>query len=631
MIAKARPLSIAVRLTGGMGDVLLASTYIEALHAELEHVEITAYYHTPAIAEFVFSGARFVHAVKSIDEIPYDRHAPARRSVRPSAVRADVIAYTGHFPRLVVQDPERVAQLAPASFLELIAHSEYKIAEIPNLIAAHPKLDGLWARMVTAGRIGNYLDGLGELSGLDISCASRPFLALDPAKRVVPIASRNLYTRSYITVHDGFDNRQHVEAGKATKQWPLEHWQALVALLHEKYPDLAIVQLGAGKSRPIAGVDVQCVNATTLPETAWLIKNAAIHVDTDSGLAHLAYALHTPAVVLFGPTNASYFGHEPNLNLSSGSCADCWWSTPDWLAKCPRGLAVPACMQAIKPDGVAAAVAGALDHYPRPIYSASYVTCYDGMSLETQEIADAIASVAELTPGPITGHLVNHDTGVYVHASKQWEYAYAYRAIEKSRNGARHRFPDGSPAGPFYRLYIADVGGGRGAFARYLAARGATVEQYDRDYEWTRGSHLTEARYRQWAARNGYRAEYGSIYNLPAETGEYDVVLCISVLEHLPEKKEALRELLRLLKPGGICVLTFDFALEPERFTDAMRVAIADPERLDQWIVEFVPDLGRDDALPAALEASILRIQQDGVAGIPIGMTVAGLTITRTR
>ena len=39
--------------------------------------------------------------------------------------------------------------------------------------------------------------------------------------------------------------------------------------------------------------------------------------------------------------------------------------------------------------------------------------------------------------------------------------------------------------------------------------------------------------------------------NIPAQDGVYDVVLCTQVLEHLPEPRQALEEIYRVLKPGG--------------------------------------------------------------------------------
>ena len=38
-------------------------------------------------------------------------------------------------------------------------------------------------------------------------------------------------------------------------------------------------------------------------------------------------------------------------------------------------------------------------------------------------------------------------------------------------------------------------------------------------------------------------------------TGSLDVILCVSVLEHIWEPQEALNEFFRILKPGGICLI----------------------------------------------------------------------------
>jgi SAM-dependent methyltransferase len=44
-----------------------------------------------------------------------------------------------------------------------------------------------------------------------------------------------------------------------------------------------------------------------------------------------------------------------------------------------------------------------------------------------------------------------------------------------------------------------------------------------------------------------------SLRSLPSES--LDVVMCVSVLEHLWEPKHALSEMQRVLKPGGVCLL----------------------------------------------------------------------------
>jgi len=62
--------------------------------------------------------------------------------------------------------------------------------------------------------------------------------------------------------------------------------------------------------------------------------------------------------------------------------------------------------------------------------------------------------------------------------------------------------------------------------------------------------------------QDGQEGSYGDIdyvsdiTAIPVPTATYDVVLCTEVLEHVPEPIAALREMARLLKPGGRLFLT---------------------------------------------------------------------------
>ena len=47
---------------------------------------------------------------------------------------------------------------------------------------------------------------------------------------------------------------------------------------------------------------------------------------------------------------------------------------------------------------------------------------------------------------------------------------------------------------------------------------------------------------------------------IPAPDASFDAILCSEVLEHVPEPTHALDEFARLLKPGGIMILTAPFA-----------------------------------------------------------------------
>jgi SAM-dependent methyltransferase len=57
----------------------------------------------------------------------------------------------------------------------------------------------------------------------------------------------------------------------------------------------------------------------------------------------------------------------------------------------------------------------------------------------------------------------------------------------------------------------------------------------------------------EWLGRHGRIATLirGSVYELPYETAEFDLALSFSVFEHLHQYEQGLREIARVLKPGG--------------------------------------------------------------------------------
>jgi SAM-dependent methyltransferase len=49
---------------------------------------------------------------------------------------------------------------------------------------------------------------------------------------------------------------------------------------------------------------------------------------------------------------------------------------------------------------------------------------------------------------------------------------------------------------------------------------------------------------------------HGSLESIPVEDGSFDVVLCLQVLEHVPDPAAAVRELHRVVRPGGRVLLS---------------------------------------------------------------------------
>jgi ubiquinone/menaquinone biosynthesis C-methylase UbiE len=99
-------------------------------------------------------------------------------------------------------------------------------------------------------------------------------------------------------------------------------------------------------------------------------------------------------------------------------------------------------------------------------------------------------------------------------------------------------------------MSLLDVGCGPGSITRGFAERLAPGRVVGLDL-----SEETLASARRDAAERGLdnlRYEAGSVYALPYEDASFDVVYAHQVLQHLREPSAALREMLRVLRPGGL-------------------------------------------------------------------------------
>ena len=96
---------------------------------------------------------------------------------------------------------------------------------------------------------------------------------------------------------------------------------------------------------------------------------------------------------------------------------------------------------------------------------------------------------------------------------------------------------------------VADVGTGTGFIAEGALAAGARVIGVD-----SSDRMLAEARKR--FAGKPFQARAGDVESLPLNTAEVDVVLANMVLHHAPDPPRAIREMSRVLKPGGRLVIT---------------------------------------------------------------------------
>ena len=166
----------------------------------------------------------------------------------------------------------------------------------------------------------NLADVVGYFGNIPVDRSTIPLLIPDIAAYKI-IERHGLDRTRYITVHDGFDTSYIPLGDTVTKCWPRAHWKRFVAAVKASFPNIMIVQLGAGNSQRIEGVDLDLRNGTTLDEVCWILKHSLLHVDGEKK-KQFAHALHTRSVVLFGPTTKSYFALDGNINLAPGVCGD---------------------------------------------------------------------------------------------------------------------------------------------------------------------------------------------------------------------------------------------------------------------------------------------------------------------
>ena len=90
---------------------------------------------------------------------------------------------------------------------------------------------------------------------------------------------------------------------------------------------------------------------------------------------------------------------------------------------------------------------------------------------------------------------------------------------------------------------ILDAGCGVGAFSEPLTAANTV---YGVDFS---------AKSLAFAAQRGLKTVVGDLTALPFKDGHFDVVLCIGVIQLIPDYRPVVRELSRVTKPGGIMLI----------------------------------------------------------------------------
>jgi len=142
----------------------------------------------------------------------------------------------------------------------------------------------------------------------------------------------------------------------SNKRWPIEHFTRLARQLIAQHPNAQLVVLGSAADAPLAAAITEAVpgrclditGQTTLLETVEWLRLVSVLVTNDTGPMHMAAALRTPVIALFGPTEPARtgpYGQPENALQLALPCVPCMKSV------CHHQPPLE-CLQALRSDAV---------------------------------------------------------------------------------------------------------------------------------------------------------------------------------------------------------------------------------------------------------------------------------------
>jgi ADP-heptose:LPS heptosyltransferase len=134
------------------------------------------------------------------------------------------------------------------------------------------------------------------------------------------------------------------------KEWPADSWTTLIERLSRR---ATVIEIGVAREAAVRAAGDNYLDLrgrTSITEMAAALAAADLHVGPESGPMHIAAALGTPSVVLYGgylPPSCTHYSGDIAL-ATDVPCAPCWLNEP-----CPFALK---CMTAITPATVESSI-----------------------------------------------------------------------------------------------------------------------------------------------------------------------------------------------------------------------------------------------------------------------------------
>jgi heptosyltransferase-2 len=302
-------MKILVRGTNWIGDAVMSIPALRELRRIFPDAEITL--HTRTWADGLFRDASFIDEL-----VTFDKNRWAIKDVLDNS-------------EFLKADEYDLAIVLPNSFESAITSF---LAKIPRRIGYNKDLRGLLLTDPVAvpewkGRrheVFYYLNLVAEterrMLGRETVAHAEPDPTLDisderkeQARKMLIDAGAGSAGRTVVFVAGS--------ANSPEKRWPAENFASLAVSLSNNF-SANVVLLGSKDDKlvsdQIAGLCaaplIDLTGSTSLGEAAAILSVADLVVSNDTGLAHVAPAVGTPTVVIFGPTNPT--NTRPYSNLA---------------------------------------------------------------------------------------------------------------------------------------------------------------------------------------------------------------------------------------------------------------------------------------------------------------------------
>ena len=281
---------------GAIGDFILTLPAIRLLRENFPaaHLEILGYRHIIALAE----GRFYADGIRSIEY-----SAMAGFFVPRSELAPDLVEYFASFQQVVsyLFDPDR--------FFE----TNVRRAGVKNFLPAYAKIDD---SDHAAKQLARPLQSLA--------------LYLDEhAATIHPAAEDRAFAAEFLGRVRGRLIAIHPGSGSPKKNWPVERWRELGSRLLAGGAELLLIggeadgpQL-ATLSAAWPGAPVHEARDLPLPHLAAVLERCALFLGHDSGISHLAAAVGTRCVLLFGATDPAIWAPaNPGVTVIEAPAGD---------------------------------------------------------------------------------------------------------------------------------------------------------------------------------------------------------------------------------------------------------------------------------------------------------------------